>query len=245
MSDRYGKQAAILGPGGQERLGRSSVLIAGIGALGGTISNLMVRAGVGRALLVDRDRAELGNLHRQLHLDEEDVARRVFKAEAAERRLRAANGQVRIEARVATISRENIDELMSGVDLVFDALDNIATRLLINDAAIRNAKPWIHCGVAGSRGNLLLIIPGQTPCMRCLYPGLEAGDDIPWVDSTGVLGTTAAFAAVLAADEALKYLSGNTESLARGMIKFDLWENEFEVIPLRAPTGDCACHAPG
>ncbi len=241
MSDRYGKQRVFLGQEGQARIEKSSVLVAGLGALGGTIADLMVRAGVGRILLIDRDRVELGNLHRQILFDEQDAARNALKAEVAGIKLHAVNNQVKVDARVMDISNDNIDELISGVDIIFDALDNIATRMIVNDAAIRNNKPWMYCGVAGGRGSVFLIIPGVTPCLRCLYPFLRAEDDISWIDSTGVLGTTASFAATLAADEGLKYLSGNSGALANGMIQFDLWKNEFEVMPLKGPAKDCSC----
>jgi molybdopterin-synthase adenylyltransferase len=243
MMDRYKKQIIFpgLGPEGQARLRSSSVLIAGVGALGGTLAHLIVRAGVGRVRLVDRDRVELSNLHRQILFDEQDVAQGAFKAEAAGRKLSVVNSQVQIQAKVLEISQSNIDSLMTDVDLILDALDNIATRLILNDAAIRLSKPWFHCGVLGSRGELALMIPGRTPCLRCLFPDIEASDNTAWIDTIGILGTVPAFAAALVANEALKFLSGNHAALATGMIQFDLWQNEFELIPLRGPAKDCAC----
>jgi molybdopterin-synthase adenylyltransferase len=243
MLDRYKKQIIFhgLGPEGQARLRCSSVLIAGVGALGSTLAHLIVRAGVGRVRLVDRDRVELDNLHRQILFDEEDVAQGAFKAEAAGRKLSTVNSQVQIQAEVLDISQSNIERLMTDVDLALDALDNIATRLILNDAAIRLSKPWIHCGVLGSRGNLALMIPGRTPCLRCLFPSIQASDDIPWIDTVGILGTVPSFAAALVANEAIKFLSGNHATLAGGMIRFDLWRNEFEIIPLQGPARDCVC----
>ena len=242
-NDRYKKQIVFHGLGveGQARLRSSSVLIAGVGALGSTLAHLLVRAGVGRVRLVDRDRVELGNLHRQILYDEEDVAQNAFKAKAAKRKLRLVNSQIQIEAEVVEISQSNIEQMMLDVDLVIDALDNIATRLVLNDAAIRLGKPWIHSGVLGSKGTVLLMIPGRTPCLRCLFPNAQPSDNIPWIDTVGILGTVACFAASLAANEALKFLSGNHASLAEGMIQFDLWHNEFEIIPLRGPSKDCIC----
>ncbi len=242
-NDRYKKQIIFhgLGAEGQARLRASSVLIAGVGALGSMLGHLLVRAGVGRVRLVDRDRVELGNLHRQILFDEEDVAQNVFKAQAAGRKLRMTNSQVQIQAEVLEISQSNIDQLMADVDLTLDALDNIPTRLVINDAALRLRKPWIHCGVLGSRGNVALMIPGRTPCLRCLFPNVQPSDNIPWIDTIGILGTIPAFAATLAANEALKFLSGNHAALAPGMIQFDLWSNEFEIIPLQGPAQDCVC----
>ncbi len=245
MIDRYQKQIIFygLGPEGQERLNASSVLIAGVGALGSTLAHMLVRAGVGNVRLVDRDQVDLSNLHRQILYDEQDAAQKAFKAEAAGRKLQVANSGVQIQTRVLDISGDNIDELMADVDLVLDALDNFGTRLILNDAAIRLSKPWIHCGVLASGGKVMLILPGRTPCLRCLFPHIRPGDNLPAIDTLGVVGPVPAFAAAYAANEALKYLSGADEFLVGGMFQFDLWRNEFEVVPLQGPAKDCSCAA--
>ena len=240
--ERYAKQTKFKGLGqkGQERLGGSTVLVAGVGALGGTMAMLLARAGVGVLRLVDRDRAELSNLHRQLLYDEADAAQRAYKARAAGLKLQAANRDILIEPQVAEIAPQNIASLMDGVDLVMDGLDNYAARRLINRQAVRQKTPWLYAGVLGVRGNLMLIRPGQTPCLDCLYPDPKLHAAHPTVDAVGIIGPTPAFAASWAAAEAIKHLSGQPDLLAAGMFQFNLWQNSFELLPLHGgPVKGC------
>ncbi|MBN1770741.1 MAG: ThiF family adenylyltransferase, partial [Deltaproteobacteria bacterium] len=137
--ERYRRHLAFdrIGPEGQRRLARGSVLVVGCGALGGAAAALLVRAGVGTVRLVDRDVVELSNLPRQLLYDEADVAARVPKVLRAAERLRAANSACRLEPRVATIDATTIDGLLDGIDVVVDGLDNFTTRYVVNDACVR------------------------------------------------------------------------------------------------------------
>ena len=244
---RYTKQITFFGLGreGQKKLEASSVLVAGIGALGGTLAQLLVRAGVGHVRIVDCDQVALDNLHRQLLYDENDAMQTAPKAEAAGRKLKAMNHLVKVEALVSEITQENVAEHMTEVDLVLDALDNFSTRLLINQAAIDLQKPWIYAGVLGSCGNVMLIQPGRTPCLRCLFPDIDASDNLPNIETIGILGTVPALAASISANEAIKFLCGAKDVLMEGMMQFDLWRNTYQVIPMLRPAKDCICNHVG
>lgn len=241
--NRYSRQVAFMGLGeeGQQRLAESSVLVAGLGALGGTLAQLMVRAGVGRVRVVDHDRVSLDNLHRQLLYDEGDAEQAVLKAETGGRNLKAMNRLVKIDAVTAELSADNILNLMADVDLVLDGLDNFPARLQINTAAVKLQKPWIYAGVLGSGGNVMVIRPGRTPCLRCIFPDVNPDDSLPGTETAGILGPVSAFAASFSANEALKYLSGSPDKCLTGMMRFDLWQNDFEVIPFEKNSKDCIC----
>jgi adenylyltransferase/sulfurtransferase len=240
---RYARQIAFFGLGeqGQKRLENSTVLVAGLGALGGTIAQLMVRAGVGHVRIVDSDRVALDNLHRQLLYDEDDAAKNVYKAEAGGRKLKEMNHRVKVDAIVSEITQDNVAAYMADVDLALDSLDNFSTRLIINRAAIDLKKPWIYTGVIGGGGNIMLILPGRTPCLRCLFPDINSDDNLPNTETVGILGPVPALAASLSAIEAIKYLSGATDALIKGMLQFNLWYNTYEVIPMMHPVKDCVC----
>lgn len=169
---RYERQMrdAPLGIEGQRRLGDSSALLCGCGALGSHVADLLVRAGIGRLKIVDRDFLELGNLQRQTLFDEQDLADDLPKAVAAAAKLARINPRVEIEPIVADIDFRNIAQLAAGVDLILDGTDNFETRYLINDLAVRDSIPWIFAGVVGAAGQTMTILPGQTPCLRCLMP---------------------------------------------------------------------------
>ena len=169
--DRYSRQTlfAPLGKEGQERLHTSSVAIIGCGALGTAFANNLCRAGIGRLVIADRDYIELNNLQRQLLFDEDDIAQRLPKAIAAAQRLRRVNSETHIEALVEDINVDGIESLVQSVDLVLDATDNFETRYLLNDVCVKYSKPWIYSAVIASYGVTMNIIPGDTPCLRCIF----------------------------------------------------------------------------
>src|ERR1700689_3991211 len=140
---RYDRQQILpqIGPEGQERLGRARVLVVGCGALGSTVAELLVRAGVGFVRIVDRDLVELSNLQRQVLFDESDASRELPKAIAAADRLKEINSSVRIDPIVADVNATNIESMADGIDLILDGTDNVATRYLINDLAVKQNIP--------------------------------------------------------------------------------------------------------
>ncbi len=134
---RYYKQErfAPLGTAGQAQLLQASVLIVGCGALGTVAANLLVRAGVGRVRIVDRDFVELSNLQRQVLFDETDLESNLPKAIAAANKLAQINSSITIEPIVSDVQPHNVLELCRGIDCIIDATDNFETRFLLNDAA--------------------------------------------------------------------------------------------------------------
>jgi adenylyltransferase/sulfurtransferase len=243
--DRYSRQIRFhgLGEAGQKKLLASRVTVCGCGALGTVLANHLVRAGVGRVRIVDRDFIETHNLQRQVLFDEQDVADNLPKAEAAARKLRAINSQVAIEPVVTDIDHTNILDLVDDADLILDGTDNFETRYLINDAAVKLGKPWIFGGVIGSEGQTMTIVPGETPCIRCVVETSPPPGMTPTCETAGVLGPAVAVIASFEAVEAIKLLAGKTDALNRELIMIDLWDWTFrrlKVARLRE-TADCPC----
>ena len=231
-----------MGPEGQTNLADSSVLVVGCGATGGTIASLLVRAGVGRVRIVDRDFPDKGNLGRQLLYFEDDINNGLPKAEAARRMLARMNSEVKIEAVVADAAPENILDLIEGMDLIMDGVDNQEARYLINDAAVSSGLPWIFTGCVGASGNVMTIIPGKTPCLRCIFPEPAPPGALPTCDSAGIIGPAAGVAASIAAGEALKLLSRSQDASRPGFLSFDLWAGLFRTTALgRGPKPGCIC----
>jgi molybdopterin-synthase adenylyltransferase len=232
--DRYVRQMRYppIGETGQRRLLDSRVLLCGCGALGSVIANTLVRAGVGFLRIVDRDFLELSNLQRQVLYDEQDVAEGLPKVIAAEAKLRRINSQVQIEAIVADVSPLNIEPLMDGVHLLLDGTDNFETRFLLNDAAVKHGLPWVYGGCIGSEGQTMTIVPGQTPCLRCLMPEAPPPGSTPTCDSAGILGSIVNVVASLQSCEALKILSGRVEAISRSLQVFELWDNRIRQVGL-------------
>jgi len=241
IENRYSKQILFqqIGPEGQEKISRSKVAVIGIGALGTVISSQLCRAGVGYLRLIDRDFVELSNLQRQILFDEEDVRSRLPKAVAAAGKLRAANSEITIEDEVTDVTARNVEQLISGVDIVLDGTDNLETRFLINDASLKTKKPWVYGGALGSHGMTMNVIPGKSACLRCLLPESPPPGAMQNCDTDGVLGAATGVVASLQAAEALKYLVGQKPRPT--LLIIDVWDGEFVELTVQ-PRPHCpAC----
>lgn len=240
---RYAKQArfAPLGEEGQSQLEQSCALICGCGALGSVIADTLTRAGVGRIKLIDRDFVELSNLHRQVLYNEDDVAAVLPKAVAAKRKLEKINSQVQIEAEVCDVDHTNIETLLKDVDCICDGTDNFETRFLLNDAAHAFNVPWVYGGCIGAEGQQMTVIPGETPCLRCLMGDMPPPGTTPTCDTVGVLGPIVNVIASTQAMEAIKILSGKRDSISRTLNVFDLWDSRIRQIKLDGLTKNSKC----
>ncbi len=242
---RYIRQVryAPLGEEGQRRLMESTVLVAGCGALGNVLASILVRAGVGRVRIVDRDFVETHNLQRQFLFTEAHAAEQMPKAAAAAEVLRQANSTVEIEPIVRDINLTTIDKLCEGVDVIVDGTDNFETRFLINDAAVKYAIPWVYGGCLGAEGQSMSILPGETACLRCLMPECPPPGSTPTCDTAGVLGPIVAVIASIEAAEAMKILSGNRAAVSRSLTVVELWDariHQVDVSTLRDQV-ECPC----
>jgi len=220
---RYAMQERFFhwGRSGQARLRRGKAVVVGVGGLGGTAAMLLARAGVGSLRLIDPDYPAWDNLHRQVLYNERDVASGRSKVEAAAARLGAMNGEVALEPLQKALQPNNALDLLRGADVVMDGLDSARSRYLLNEACLKLGLPLVHAGVVEARGQLLVVLPGEGPCLRCWFPGLaEPRDDSA---SLGVIGPVVSCLASLQAAEAVKILLGDRQNLLRGMLALDLW----------------------
>lgn len=247
--DRYSRQVLFehVGPDAQRRLGRARVTLIGCGALGTVLADQLVRAGLGSLRLVDRDYVELNNLQRQVLFDEQDVADSLPKAAAAAARLARVNSTVRVEPCIVDANRTNIESLIADADLVVDGTDNFETRFLINDACVKHRKPWVYGACIGATGLVLPILPGETPCLRCIWEEPPPPGMSPTCDTAGVLAPTVHLVAALQAVEALKLLMGRRDAVIRRLIQIDAWSGRFDAFDMQPArhAGVCPCCAHG
>ena len=240
---RYDRQIIYenFGPQGQKQLAAASVLIVGVGGLGSSLAELLCRAGVGRLRLVDVDTVTLDNLHRQHLYTEADVAGGRTKVAAASEHLAQMNRHVQIEPLAVRAAPANILALMDGMQLVLDGTDNWPTRFVINDACIKTGMPWVYAGAVGSEAMTMTIVPGVTPCLRCVYPEPPP----PCLNLTcrgvGVLGPAVHMIAGVQAFEAIKLLTGRLDAINRNLLSFDLWTNRIQPFDVAANAADIDC----
>jgi len=169
IDPRYSRQALFdkIGTTGQKKIQEGSAVVIGCGALGTVIANNLVRSGVGRIKIVDRDFVEIENLQRQILFDEDDAKNRTPKAFAAVEKLKTINSSIELESVVSDVNPKNVEMLINGFQVVLDATDNIETRFLLNDACIKLGIPWIYGAAVGAIGMTMPIIPNHSPCFRC------------------------------------------------------------------------------
>ncbi|MFH1729485.1 MAG: ThiF family adenylyltransferase [Pseudomonadota bacterium] len=227
---RYTKQMLFkeIGLKGQRKISNSTVCLVGIGATGSSIASNLVRAGIKKLIIIDRDYVELDNLARQNLFDEEDIAKNLPKAIAATEKLKKINSGVEIVNFVSDLNYKNIDSMVKDVDLIFDGTDNFYTRFLINDFSIKNQIPWIHTGVLGSHGQCFGIIPQKTACFSCLIEDLPDPGSLDTCDTAGILGVTVNALASFSTLIGLKILLGKYRQ--QEIITMDLWNNTFDKI---------------
>ncbi|KXZ13539.1 thiamine biosynthesis protein MoeB [Bacillus nakamurai] len=238
MTDRYSRQELFqpIGPGGQQKLKASHAVIIGAGALGTAGAEMLVRAGVGKVTIADRDYVEWSNLQRQQLYTEDDVRQEMPKAAAAEKRLRSINSDVDVKGFVMDVTAENVSGLISDASIIVDATDNFETRLIVNDAAVQKGIPFLYGACVGSYGLSFTVIPDVTPCLHCLLETLPLGGLT--CDTAGIISPAVLQVAVYQAADALKLLTG--EPIEHVLRSFDLWKNErSEVNIAKLKSAEC------
>jgi molybdopterin/thiamine biosynthesis adenylyltransferase len=241
MNQRYSRQILFpeIGKGGQEKMLNSRVLLVGCGALGASHAEMLARAGVGRLRIVDRDFVEFTNLQRQTLFKESDAAERLPKAIAAKARIGEINSDTDVEAIIADVNNTNVESLIDDCDVVIDGTDNFQVRYLLNDACVKHGKTWIYGAAVSSYGTTMTIVPGETPCLRCIFDEMPDAGSSPTCDTAGVIMPIIATVAATQVTEAIKILVGDTAALHRSLMQFDVWANDRQRIKLGEPNPVC------
>ena len=232
----YSRQIMMknIGAEGQERLGKASVLVVGCGGLGAPVLYYLTAMGIGHLGICDGDTVSLPNLNRQILFTMEDIGKP--KALTAKERLLALNPDLEATVYDQFLDAELAEAIIPDYDIVVDCLDNFSSRFILNDACVKAGKPLVHAGIEEFYGQLMTIIPGQGPCLRCLFPkGIKEEAE----KQSGVIGPTPGVMGAMQAMETVKYLLG-MQVCSDKLITFDGLELSFEKVPLQA-SPDCAC----
>jgi molybdopterin-synthase adenylyltransferase len=211
--ERYRRQMMLFGDEGQERLKKAHIFIAGAGGLGSPVSLYLAVAGIGTITIVDMDVVDQSNLNRQILHTDNDIGKK--KTVSAEEKLSAINPDITIHAIDTRINETNAAQLIGNADGIVDAMDNYPTRYLLNDSAIKKKIPLFHGAIRGFYGQATTIIPGKTPCLKCIFPKAPPKEVFPVVGATpGVIGT-------VQATEVIKYLLQSGDLLTNRLFVWD------------------------
>ena len=223
------------GEDGQEKLKNSSVLISRCGGLGSVAAYELAAAGVGRLLLAHGGNVKPSDLNRQLLMTHDWIGKP--RVESAMRRLKELNPHITVDGVPDNISEDNAEELVSQVDLVVDCAPLFEERFAMNRAAVKQRKPIVECAMYELEAQCTVIVPGETPCLHCLYPEKPPS----WKREFPVFGAVSGAVGCIGAMEAIKVLTGLGEPLAGTLLTFDLRDTKFRRIRIERNPGCGTC----
>ena len=233
---RYARQLQVPGVGedGQARLGQARVLLVGAGGLGSPAGLYLAGAGIGTIGIVDDDRVERSNLHRQIVHRTEDEGR--LKVESAADAIRALNPEVTVRTHPLRLTRDTVMDVVRDYDIVVDGADSFATRAIVSDACTVLDIPHVWAAVLTDGGQLSVFHASRGPVYRDLMPVLPPAGAVPSCAVAGVLGTVPGVLGTAMAGEVLKLVLGIGEPAIGRVLVYDMLTGEWESVPLaRSP----------
>ena len=235
---RYSRHLLVpeIGAAGQRKLKAARIVCVGAGGLGSPVAMYLAGAGVGVLGLVDFDRVDVTNLHRQILYTTADVGRP--KLEAASERLRAANPEIEIAVHEGPLTSANALDVLGRYDIVVDATDNFPARYLLSDACVLLGRPYVYGSVFRLEGQVSVFAARGGPCYRCLFPEAPAPGVVPSCSEAGVLGVVPGIVGTIQAAEAIKLAIGMPGTLAGRILVIDAQRMRFREVRL-APDPAC------
>ncbi len=221
-----------VGEAGQLKLLQSRVLIIGLGGLGSPALFYLAACGIGEIGIADSDRVEVSNLQRQILHGKEDVGKeKTVSAQESVRRLRS---DLRLNLYPFRITSANAAETIAPYDFVIEATDNFEAKFLINDACVQQGKPFSHAGILGTYGQAMTVVPGNSPCFRCVFEEVPPPGAVQTTAEVGVLGSVPGVLGAIQATEAIKYLVDCGSLLVGRLLTYDALAMNFREIRLPA-----------
>ena len=246
MSDRYARQVQLplIGEQGQKKLLSSKVLVLGLGGLGCPVVQYLAGAGVGQLVVVDDDRVERHNLHRQILYADHQIGQ--TKSEASKQRVMAYNPDVQLIAHAATITQDKLANWVKGMDIVIECTDQLINRYWLNEVCAQQGVPWVYGSVDQFSGQVALFEPGglnqSGMCYQCLYPKAPVPGAVKSCAESGVLGVLPGTIGLLQATEALKWLLGLPHA-RQSLIVYDALRLTVDKIRLQPSVSCYGCAA--
>lgn len=234
--ERYKRQMMLFGTGGQEKLKKAHIFIAGAGGLGSPVAIYLAAAGVGMITIADMDTVDPTNLNRQILHYDRDTGRR--KTSSAEEKLRAINPDITINAVDARIDSSSAAGLVGNANGIVDAMDNYPARFILNATALAKDIPLFHGGIRGFYGQATTVVPGKTACLACIVQKAPKEEIFP------VVGSTAGVIGAVQATEVLKFLLGTGSLLENRLFIWDGLQARAEEIGVERRPGCKACGKP-
>ena len=240
---RYARHLVIpdFGDLAQRKLKDARVLVVGLGGLGSPTSLYLAAAGVGTLGIVDADSVEISNLQRQVIYAERDAG--APKVEAAMARLCGLNSHVKIQTHGQQFSSSNAARIAANYDAIVDGTDNLETRYVMNETALRLEIPYIYGAVYQLEGQAALLCTPGGPCYSCLFPTPPPPESLRPASETGILGVVPGIIGLIQATEVIRWITGSAERGPNRLLLYDARRIEFTSIPIEADPDCPLCHA--
>lgn len=226
---------AGFGKEGQQKLKAASVLVSRVGGVGGAVALQLAAAGIGKLVLAHAGDLKPSDLNRQVLMRHDAIGQ--SRVECAAQRLREFKADIDVVAVAQNVSEANAERLVSSVDLVVDCAPLFEERFAMNRGAVRQGKPLVECSMYELEAHVTTIVPGQSPCLACLYPEPPPH----WQRQFPVFGAVAGTAGSLAAMEVIKLIAGVGETLQGKLLTCDLRTMEFRRVNVRRAPGCAVC----
>ena len=231
--ERYQRQIVLksIGKEGQEHLKKSRVAIVGVGGLGSVSALYLASMGIGFLKIVDNDVVEVSNLHRQILYTTNELG--YPKVRVAKNRLEAINPNCKVEPLSIFISPDNVKEIVEGIDLVIDGLDNFSSRFIINKACVQKNIPYVFSGVLGTIGNASTFIPYEdnSPCLECVFSKVK-DEEIETTATVGIHPSILGIISCIQISEAVRILTGKDPLLIGKLLFYNLENLDFQTIEI-------------
>nr|MDO8134944.1 HesA/MoeB/ThiF family protein [Candidatus Njordarchaeum guaymaensis] len=241
--ERYSRQIALRGFGveGQLKVRSARVCVMGLGGLGSVSSLQLAGIGVGYLRIVDRDVVDLTNLQRQLMYDVSSMG--YPKVEVAAKKLQNLNPRVKVDPIATSVSEDNADYLVKGMDVVVDAFDRFSPRFAVNKACVKHKIPYVFGGAIETCGNATTIVPGETPCLECLFRNADDAT-LPTCEMVGVIPPIINIIASIQVNETLEIILKGKPLLANKILYCDLTSPSFDIFNVTRRKDCPVCGSP-
>lgn len=236
---RYARQIILPGFGadGQYKLLSAKVLVLGAGGLGSTVLLHLAASGIGKIGIVDYDKVEISNLHRQVIHFTSDIDKP--KIISASEKIKNINPEVQFVTYDERLTESNIKNLFKDYEIIVDGLDNFKDKFLINDYCCKLNKKLVHAGVVGYEGQVMTVLPGKSACLRCIFPDGEPSDFRQSCKDIGVLGACVGVIGAIQAAEVIKLITGAGDLLENRILKYNTLHSRFYEFKIAGKNSKC------
>lgn len=226
--NRYSRNISLneIGLDGQEKLLASSVLVCGCGGLGSTVIANLTSLGVGLIGIVDYDKVDITNLNRQFLHKYSYIGK--DKTSSVVDWVKGYNPEINVVPYNIKLSPKNYEEVVQDYDIIVDCFDSFKSKFLLNEIAVKMNRTLVHGGVSGFFGQVTTIIPGKTPCLRCILPDADVNIKIP----EGIASPAVSLIGSIQSMEVLKLITGAGSALEGSLLTCNMLENSFKTLKI-------------